>query len=43
MTGLETRCLIFLNEFGPGDDGCRFEGDFVMYSKKELEALANAK
>jgi hypothetical protein len=36
----QIECRVFLNYYGTGQDGYRFKGDSVMYSKEELDAMA---
>lgn len=39
VSGKRVKCQVFLNNFGPGSDGYRFQGERVMYTKEELDAL----
>lgn len=39
VSGKQTECRVFLNYFGKGQDGYRFKGEQVMYSREELDAM----
>lgn len=39
ITGKMKKCQVFLGYFGKGQDAYRFEGEKVVYSQEELDAL----
>lgn len=39
ITGKITECLIFVNHYGPGDNGYKFKNENIMYSQSELDLM----
>lgn len=43
ITGRMTEVLIFLNHYGPNQNGYKFKGEKVLYSDDELLAMTPSK
>lgn len=39
ITGKSTEVLIFINHYGPGQNGYKFKNETIMYSEEELQAM----